>query len=72
MKAYKKRMIEEFNQLKDRANKLEKMLRKYRLDKLDFELDCPYSLLKKQYDSMLAYMECLKERAILEDIDLEY
>ncbi len=72
MKAYKKRMIEEFNQLKDRANKLEKMLRKDRLGKLDFELDCPYQLLKKQYDSMLAYMECLKERAILEDIDLEY
>jgi len=72
MKGYKKRMVEEFNQLRDRANKLEKMLRKYRLNKLEFELACPYSLLKKQYDSMLAYMECLKERAILEDIDLEY
>lgn len=72
MKGYKKRMVEEFNQLRDRANKLEKMLRKYRLNKLEFELVCPYYLLKKQYDSMLAYMECLKERAIIEDIDLEY
>lgn len=72
MKAYKKRMVEEFNQLRDRANKLEKMLRKHRLGKLEFEPTCPVHLLKRQYDSMLVYMECLKDRAILEDIDLEY
>lgn len=72
MKGYKKRMVEEFNQLRDRANKLEKMLRKHRLGKLDFELTCSPYLLKKQYEHMLGYMECLKERAILEDIDLEY
>jgi hypothetical protein len=72
MKAYKKRMVEEFNQLRDRTNKLEKMLRKNRLDKIEFEPTCPIYLLKKQYDSMLVYMECLKDRAILEDIDLEY
>ena len=72
MKAYKKRMVKEFSQLRDRTNKLEKILRKYRLGKLDFELSCPHCLLKKQYDSMLTYMECLKDRAIIEDIDLEY
>lgn len=72
MKGYKKRMVEEFNQLRDRANKLEKVLRKHRLGKLEFEPTCPDWLLKKQYDAMLEYMECLKTRAILEDIDLEY
>lgn len=72
MKAYKKRMVKEFNQLRNRVNKLEKMLRKYHLDKLDFEPTCSYSLLKRQYDAMIDYMGCLKERAILENIDLEY
>jgi len=72
MKAYKKRMIEEFNQLKQRSNKLEKMLRKYAVGKLEFDPDCPVALLKKQHDAMLEYMECLKQRAIIEDIDLEY
>ena len=72
MKGYKKRMVEEFNQLRDRTNKLEKMLRKHRLGKLDFEPTCSTALLKRQHEYMLGYMECLKERAILEDIDLEY
>lgn len=72
MKGYKKRMVKEFNQLRDRTNKLEKMIRKQRFGKLEFEPTCSSHLLKKQYDSMCAYMECLKERAILEDIDLEY
>ena len=72
MKGYKKRMVHEYNQLKERSNKLEKMLRKQRLGKLDFEPTCPIWLLKKHHDAMLEYMECLKTRAIIEDIDLEY
>lgn len=72
MKAYKKRMVKEFNKLNKRANKLEKMLRKKRLGKLDFDPICPDWLLKKQHDAMCEYLECLKTRAILEDIDLEY
>ena len=72
MKGYKKRMVKEFEDLRDRTNKLEKMLRKMRLGELEFQPDCSYHLLKKQYDSMLTYMECLKERAIIENIDLEY
>lgn len=72
MKGYKKRLVEEFDQLRDRTNKLEKMLRKQSFGKLDFEPTCSIHLLRKQHDAMLAYMECLKQRAILEDIDLEY
>ena len=71
-KDYKARMVEEFNQLRDRANKLEKIIRKYTANKLDFVPTCSFTLLKKQHDAMLEYMECLKQRAILEDIDLEY
>lgn len=72
MKDYKKRMVKEFNQLRDRTNKLEKILRKYAVSKLDFVPACSMHLLMKQHDAMLAYMECLKQRAIIEDIDLEY
>ena len=69
---YKDRMVEEFNQLRDRSNKLEKILRKHAVGKLDFVPTCPMHLLKEQHDAMLTYMECLKQRAIIEDIDLEY
>ena len=71
-KDYKDRMVEEFDQLRDRANKLEKILRKHTAGKLDFVPTCPMHLLKEQHDAMLKYMECLKQRAIIEDIDLEY
>lgn len=69
---YKDRMVEEFNQLRDRTNALEKIIQKYQLNKLEFTLTCPIDLLRDQYKAMKTYMGCLKERAILEDIDLEY
>ena len=69
---YKTRMVEEFNFVKEKTDKLDKMLRKLKFDKLDFEPTCPEFLLRKQYDAMRVYLECLKERAIIEDIDLKY
>ena len=72
MEGYKKRFVNEFNELNIRSKKLEKMLRKKRLGKLDFEPTCPDWLLKKQHNAMCEYVECLKTRAIMEDIDLEY
>ncbi len=72
MKDYQKRMVSEFNDLRDRSDKLEKIIRKQRHGKLEFELACPIRLLVRQHNAMLDYLECLKERAIEEDIDLEY
>lgn len=72
MKAYKHRMIQEFNEVNYRAKKLEKMIREYKLDKINFKPTCPYRLLVKQLDAMEEYLDCLKDRAILEGIDLEY
>ena len=72
MKGYKKRMVKEFDDLNRRTNKLDKMLRRFRVGKLDFEPDCSYGLLKRQLDAMMEYRECLKIRAAIEDVDLEY
>lgn len=72
MEDYKERLVEEFNQTRDRANKLEKILRKNSAGKLDFVPTCPISMLKKQHEIMLEYLEVLKMRAIYENIDLEY
>ena len=72
MKAYKRRMIQEFNEVNCRFKKLDKILHEYRLNKLDFEPTCSYGLLSKQHDAMEEYLDCLKDRAILEGIDLEY
>ena len=69
---YKKRMIEEFDQLNKRVNKLEKILLKYRYDKLDFQLTSPIGLLESQYNYMVNYRDILKKRAVIEDIDLNY
>ena len=72
MEAYEKRMIKEFNDLNKRMKKLEKLLRKIRAGKIDFDPTCPEYMLHKQYKAMREYSDCLKDRAILEDIDLEY
>lgn len=72
MKAYKKRMIEEYKQLKERTHKLEKIINKYDASKLDFELSTPIYVLQDQLGLMRNYMDILKLRAEFEDIDLEY
>ena len=69
---YKKRMIEEFDQLNERVKKLEKTILKYRYGKLDFNLTCPIGMLESQYNYMVKYRDILKKRAVLEDIDLKY
>ncbi|MEF8676943.1 hypothetical protein NME32_00990 [Streptococcus pyogenes] len=48
MEIYKQRMIEEYKQLKKRAEKLSIVLNRYYLDELDFELSCPIELLQTQ------------------------
>lgn len=72
MKAYKRRFIQEFNEVNYRFKKLDKMLHQYKLNKLDFEPKCSYDLLVEQRDAMERYLDCLKDRAIIEGIELEY
>lgn len=72
MKAYKKRMIKEYNQLNKRIKKLEKILIKFDANNLEFDLITPYYLLQDQLEAMKHYRRILLIRAEFEDIDLEY
>ncbi len=68
MEAYKERFVREFQELKDKTDKLDAMLRKYENGKLDFEFDCPVEVLYAQLRLMQAYMDILLYRAKYEGI----
>ena len=70
MEAYKQRMVNEYNELKERTDKLGFMLVKESRGCLDFELSSPVSLLKAQYNAMESYLNILKVRAEIEGIEL--
>ena len=67
---YKLRMIEEYKQLKDRYDKLHRMIVKHDAHVLDFKLNCDIELLKTQASLMGQYLYILEVRAEIEHIDL--
>lgn len=67
---YKKRMKKEYWQLKDRYDKLHKMVIKYEAGTLDFAPTCSLELLKEQKGSMGNYLRCLEVRAEIEGVKL--
>ena len=67
---YKGRMKAEYKELKDRYNKLHKMLVKYDAGKLEFTPTCPIELLKEQAAVMGRYLYILEIRSIIEGVDL--
>ena len=67
---YKERMKIEYWEVKDRYEKLHKMLVKYDAGKLEFTPTCPIELLKEQASVMGRYLYILETRAIIEDVDL--
>lgn len=70
MEAYKQRMIDEYNQLKERMDKLGEFLKKAKRNELAFELSCPIDLLRSQWYAIGAYLKILETRAKFERIDL--
>lgn len=68
---YKERFIAEYLQLKIRIDKLDNLLFKMENNELNFIPKCPYELLKNQLASMLNYQKYLRERAEIENINLE-
>lgn len=70
MDDYKQRMADEYAALKDKYTKLHKMLVKYDAGKLDFELNCPVDLLRRQAKAMGEYLYVLEIRAEIEDVSL--
>ena len=70
MEAYKKRMAIEYRELKERTDKLEKMLDKWDKGTLDFEPTCSWWLLENQLEAMKNYVGILQTRAKIEGVDL--
>lgn len=70
MDGYKRRMIDEYAQLKERAEKLNHTLVKAEADTLEFTLDCPEWLLSDQLNIMHRYMHIMEVRAEYEGVDL--
>lgn len=67
---YKERFIAEYAQAKIRYERLHKMIVKYEAGVLNFTLDCPIELLKKQASAMGDYLFILEVRAEIEEITL--
>ena len=70
MEDYQIRYINEYNELKERYQKLCQIIFKYEQDKLDFKLNCPIHLLKQQARHMKMYLEDLEKRSLYEGVTL--
>ena len=68
---WKERFVQEYKELKERYNKLHRMVIKYEAGTLDFTPNCSLELLKEQKMYMGEYLRVLEIRAEIEDIDLE-
>lgn len=68
--AYVSRMIAEYHALKDKYNKLHRMLVKHEAGTLDFEPTCPIELLEHQANVMGEYLHILEVRAEIENVKL--
>lgn len=68
---YKERMKNEYRELKERYDKLHKMLIRHDAGTLDFTLTCPIPLLRDQAAVMGRYLYILETRAEIEGVDLE-
>ena len=67
---YKDRMRNEYIELKDKYDKLHRMLVKYDAGKLDFTPTCPIELLREQASTMGKYLYILEMRALIEEVEL--
>lgn len=67
---YQDRFKAEYYQLEERRRKLEDMLKKWDCEELNFTPTCPRYLYDKQINAMTEYLEVLKERSILEGVDI--
>lgn len=68
--AYVSRMVAEYHELKDKYNKLHRMLVKHEAGTLDFEPTCPIELLEHQANVMSEYLHTLEVRAEIENVKL--
>lgn len=67
---YKERFLAEYYQLEIRYTKLCEIFEKWKNDRLDFELKSYPYMLEKQIEGMKMYLDVLKDRAGVENIDI--
>ena len=67
---YKERMRNEYIELKDKYEKLHRMLVMHDAGKLDFTPHCPIELLREQAATMGKYLYILETRALIEGVEL--
>jgi hypothetical protein len=67
---YKDRFIAEYAQLAIRTARLSSMVAKYEMNELNFTPYTPIGILKDQLNAMNDYLEIMKKRAEIEDIEL--
>lgn len=67
---YKERFIGEYFLIKDKKDRLQEMLEKWKDGKLDFTPTCDYNLLSLQLKTMESYLLILEKRAEVEKIAL--
>ena len=70
MEDYKIRFIKEYKELKERYNKLRKIIVKAEAGTLDFQLSCSLDLLEQQANHMRNYLHILEIRAEIEGVDI--
>ena len=70
MESYKQRMQKEYLELKERADKLNRMINDYYFGELGFKLNFPIKLLESQYYVMCSYLKILEQRAEIENVTL--
>lgn len=71
MEPWKLRFINEYDELKEKTEKLGNILRAYSANELNFTPKCDYNILHEQYVYMKNYLDVLERRAIIECIDLK-
>lgn len=71
MEDYKQRMIEEYQQTRERFRRLHKLIVKFDAGTLDFTPTCGIGLLRDQEDCMRDYLRILEIRAEMEKVDLD-
>ena len=71
MEDWKIRMVQEYRQLKERYEKLHRMIVKIEAGTIEFTPNCPLHLLQSQARAMGEYLYCLEIRSEIEDIDLD-
>jgi hypothetical protein len=67
---YKDRFCAEYYQIKERYNKLHRLVIKLEAKTAEFTPTCGIDLLKKQKAAMGEYLYCLEVRAEIEGVDL--